>query len=601
MSDSHKDKCADPNINDPTMDDVEANDSYIDSVEHSPPAGETHVAVKAEIELLKPTWTRCLREKNPVITDMHLDALLSVKIAEAKKAIPKRWAAEKEFEIERAQAESLMSRMRKVLTAIKKKEIGDPSAEIEGRQLRHSITTWKSQRKSPLESVFHTVASTWVQPTVDPLANALSVIMEEMDELIATIEYEISSRGLFKDTATADGRMVTVRQEPKNMMHFDAARFVTKFNGAEDDEEVLFKFANFKASWDNVESEMKSMGGCTPKLMFLKLKDCLEGSALTLVSKYSAGSDNSYEAAMKDLLDRYEDPIGLASKYLKRAINPHQDQGKMADAMIQTYDALNNMRDQFDKDEVDMYDFAVIQSFTTAMKPEMQADWATYKIQKKQRFELAASSSPDPEQKWKRGMVENHKDFVTWLTAFRTRQPSSSVRQDEQGYSIATASNFAVSNSNAGHKCFLCKDLNTDNHPISRCPRGQHMTLKFFKTTCRAENKCFRCAREYSSNHFNECNAVCTICRGKMDSSIGGPHFALMCPNNRFREFSAAPPPRGGRNRGQGTKRKAQDDEDAGMAKMLKVLGQSVAKAMKEGDDSNKENSQSNSKKAEKK
>lgn len=551
---------------------------------------ELEVAVKAEVELLRPQWAKSLREEQPMITEMHLDALLSVKLNEAKVSIPKRWKAEKKWKVESDQTKQLVARLKKILEALQKKDRTDLSAEIQGRQLRQVISVWQEQKKKPLELAFQALAISWSKPFEDPLSDALSSLVEELDELVATAEFEISSRGLFKEAtqkdSSSDNQTVTVKHEPSNVMHFDAARHVTKFGGAEDDEDVLFKFAEFKTSWDNVAAEMSTMRGCTPIVMFQKLKNCLEEPALGLVSKYSAGSANSYEAAMKDLVDKYEDPIGLASTYLKRAINGNQEPQKMADSMLQAYNALNNMKDQFEKDSVDMYDFALIQAFTSAMTPNMLGDWTGYKVQKKQSF---FSSNTDGPKEWKRGMVENHKDFTTWLTYFIAKQPSNAGRVEEPVHPVSTASNFAVAKVQSGVRCFLCKELNPDNHPTARCPRGQNMDLRAFKAACRVARKCYRCAKDFETGH--SCQAVCTVCHGKEDEALG-PHHALMCPSNRFRKFDAMPlRKKVAAPFARGTKRPAEADGDEKLSKIVKAVGkevgEGVAKALRE---SNKEN-----------
>jgi hypothetical protein len=97
---------------------------------------------------------------------------------------------------------------------------------------------------------------------------------------------------------------------------------------------------------------METLRGFDNITLFQKLKDCLAdclaGPALTIASKYSARSQNSYEAAMKDLLDKFEDQIELAGSNISSAVAALHSSAEHAKAILHSLNALHKMKDVFE-------------------------------------------------------------------------------------------------------------------------------------------------------------------------------------------------------------------------------------------------------------
>ena len=258
------------------------------------------------------------------------------------------------------------------------------------------------------------------------------------------------------------------------------------------------------------------------------------------------------------------------------------------DSIIQSTNALCGMRDIFEQQDVDMYEFALMQNFLSAMPPDMQSQWNRYKVKKKEEHKLrftAAEAEGQSINEWKSGMVENCKDFTAWLTLFKSQKP---IGFPEQSPAVSTAENFAIQSDSSQkssidkNRCFLCKEANTDNHILSRCPKGQNMTLFTWKATCRREKRCIKCAKPFTPGHNKSCKAYCTICRGK---SYDNEHHVLMCPMNMHRSFPPDPmaskmgqsgPPK------KGNKRKNEQEGDAQLAKIVKLVGTEIGNKFSE-------------------
>jgi hypothetical protein len=153
------------------------------------------------------------------------------------------------------------------------------------------------------------------------------------------------------------------------------------------------------------------------------------------------------------LCSKSEDPITLAGSYVSSGTAPRDSPAEHADAIRQAFNALTDLRDIFDREGVDLYDFAFMRTFITSMSPGPRAQWNAYKMQKKLEYNLdceKATKSGDSLPGWKAGMVECREQFDAWLSlqSVRYRQPSmNSGLTDIIG---STGSNFALSRSD-GH------------------------------------------------------------------------------------------------------------------------------------------------------
>jgi len=526
-----------------------------------------------EVTDLRALLEEAIKSQDPEISKERLEVRVAVKIGQAKRKIPLRWKADEDFSAEFQKAEELYACASAIARALQAKEKDDKSAEIEIRNLQQSLEVWNSSVQPAFEQARDAAAKVWYKPGTDPIWSRYSKMFQYFSSLSSELQFEISSRPLLeslKGTDKTAPTTFTLRQEPRSIIHFDVAKFIgAKFSGDQDDSDVLLKFNNWKSSWENLVKEMKTMPGFDDKSLFKKLKDCLDGHALQLVSKYSAESNNSYDTAIQELLQRFEDPIGLAGCYMASATNRDQDEYEKADAMLQSYNALHGMRDIFDKEGVNMYDFAIINAYVSSMTPNMQVEWNGYKVKRKEEYRQKVIVDPSL-PKWQAGMVENHAVFTSWLKLFYAKKPQSTTSSIDATSSISTGANFAIAGSSkmigSGKECFLCLSHNPDNHSLTRCPVALKMSQSNWVQACKKAKRCYKCVAPYSDGHKEQCRIVCKLCYGREYQT---DHFVLMCPRNKFRAF----PPQQKASSG-GMKRKLEDNKGTGrdMEKMMAKL-----------------------------
>lgn len=536
-------------------------------------------ACHAELELLGPKLTEALTRDNPHASQEQITALLTGKLHRALELIPLRWKAEKRFKNDCQVLDQLHVKFSKILTDLQAKDVGDQSARIEHFKAKRFINELANSRLPTLEASYRQASDAWYKTGTDPLTEEFMLVSGKIEDLIAMFEYEASIRPILQvvEPATAVTGPSTAPRDRKTILQFDAAKLISSFDGDLTDPDVLLKFSNWKSSWNNLVKEMETLRGFNQAVLFQKLKDCLKGAALTLVDKYSCESNNSYEAAMACLLEKYEDPITLAGSYISSGTSPRDSPAEHADAIRQAFNALTNMRDIFDREGVDLYDFALMRTFITSMRPECQAKWNAYKMRKKLDYNLEcekAAKTGETLPGWKAGMVECREQFDAWLNlqSVQFRQPISAGDQTED--SVSSASNFTLSKVRTGPKklepssgCFLCPGSST--HPLKKCRKGLAMTYPKWKQACLQESRCFKCALPFTPGH--RCESVCSICQNR--------HHPVMCPEHHGRQTRTrerAPPSREPMQPKTQNKRGLEDVRDFSEGPMSKLAKQII-------------------------
>lgn len=278
--------------------------------------------------------------------------------------------------------------------------------------------------------------------------------------------------------------------------------------------------------------------------------------------------------------------------------------GEQADAIRHALNALHNMRDVFEREEVDLYDFALMRTFVTALPTESQALWNTYRVQRKQEYLLKCESAAKEGKvlpEWKAGMVENHDQFDSWLRLLSAQfsQPAPTMDQTDET-PVSSASNFAVVRNSAGQEeCFMCSP-HLKNHTLDKCRKVLAMSSKAWKAACYEKSRCVKCTKAFQKGH--ECLVVCSYCQGNR-YEVGHPW--VMCPKNPARRgrmekrdkslsshMEANPPPRAKRARAG----KNGDEPVAKWAKDLMTQMRSLTSHLNQANQSDKKES----KKAEK-
>lgn len=496
-------------------------------------------AITAELEMVRDSWYEIIVSEHPEAKEPQLKALLALKLQEVGELIPPRRVAEKQFKEDHALMKRTLGNLSAIMGTLEAKAEDDSSARIEFFQAQRLLRDIESTRMPNLETIYQEASRRWFKPFTDPLSLNFSCMINEVANLAARLEYEETIRVPIKNakitTVTQESARPMV-QETKTMMQFDIAKYIRRFAGDLSESDVLMKFSNWKSSWFNLLKEMETLRGFNQIALFQKLKDCLEGPALELVSKYSGESRNSYDAAMLDLMDRFQDPVSLAGSYIISGIAPRESSAERAIAIDHSFDALYNMRDVFERENVDMNAFALMLTFLTAMPPEDRAKWNGYKARKKQEYKLRfeeAAKTGDPLPEWKAGMVECREQFQAWLKLLSTEfRKSTSSTMDERE---TTATNFVLQTSRERSnvsKCFICPQQGA-NHPTARCPTALGMSSQEWFNTCRSQSKCAKCTYPYDKKH--RCTIKCRICHGQGNRS---DHFIVMCPANKNRTAS---------------------------------------------------------------
>lgn len=462
--------------------------------------------------------------------------------------------------------------------------------ESEIRQISSSLLEWQDEILPPLQVARDNATAVWYKPKFDPIVKSLGDINLQVKKMRADFEIDLKSRpvlGLEKENVeTSSSQMFMLQQERMNIVHFDAANLIgVKFNGDTDDPDILLKFNNWKSNWLSLLSEMETLPGCNMLSLFKKLKDCLEGNAL-----HRASSIKSYDNAMQDLVNRFEDPIGLAGCYYREATNPNQDKFELADNILQSYSALNGMEDVFEREGVNMYHFSLIQAFVNTMPSDMRSDWNAYQVKKKEEYnQRVANSSNQDMAPWHAGQVINYATFTTWLKFFYAKRPKYSKAHSDAMPPISTGANFAISAAGKSFKpvngCFICVGNNPDNHKLERCPVGQNMTYKSWLFTCKQAKLCGKCAKPYTPGHSKTCRVACINCRGK---SYDNDHHILMCPMNRFRKFPPGPQ-KSSASQGRDRKRDREYDNSKDINNLTKLVGQVCKKLGDKSTNANKD------------
>jgi hypothetical protein len=497
-------------------------------------------AITAELEIVRDSRYEVIKSKHPVTQEPQLKALLALKLQEVGESIPHRRAAERRFKEENGFLTRTLDNLDTIMGILESKEMEDPSARIDFFQAQKLVRDIESTRMPNIESSYQEACRTWFKPSTDPLSSDYSSTLNRVAHLAARLEYQESVRVPIqgaRTTPASDDSPRSMIQETKTMMQFDVAKFIRPFAGDVSESDVLMKFSNWKSSWFNLLKEMETFRGCNRITLFHKLKDCLDGPALEMVSKYSCESNNSYDAAMEDLMDRFQDPISLAGSYITSGIaasTVFSRSGKIA--IDHSFDALYNMRDVFERENVDMNVFALMMTFLASMSPEDQAKWNGYKARKKQEYklrfeEMAKTGEPIPE--WKAGMVVCREQFQAWLKLLSTEYRNVVAPNPEQPE--ATASNFALQSSKGpkhSPRCFICP-LQESSHAVAKCPAALGMSSQEWFNTCRAQSKCAKCTNPYDKGH--RCLSQCRICHNQGHRA---DHFIVMCPANKSRTAS---------------------------------------------------------------
>lgn len=516
------------------------------SDDDGPDVSPERALLHAEVELLRQKLAKKIAEDRKELTPTHVDALVNVKLARAKSMLPTRWETEAKFHRVLKSAKSLEKDFEEVLAVLKSKIGKDPSAEIEARKARFFAKRWVEEASPDLNDAFSEANNWWYnEDEDDPLQESYSKVTAKIDHAVANLEYLIQSneelkRAFAPSTANESGQAANtmVVQPPQHhLLMFDVKRHVDRYAGDHNDPAYLNQFCHWKSQWEAAYNVMKSMGGANETILFQKLKDTLVGTALSIANVYDGGGKDSLKRALQDLEEEYEDRIALAATYLTKATENKPDMASAAQSIYTAFNALENMRDIFEKQNVDVFHFSMINAFYNAMPAEMKADWDGFTMQDKVAYKARQKEARDNGKEelpvWTQGRVMNYDTFITWLKVFKARQPKSA--SESTSMEIApTAANFAIQHGNPSpNLCFLCPG---QAHHVTKCPKGVQMSFEEWKAACIQAKKCFKCGKDFVGNHLRACKVTCRFCKGLDERT---DHHVLMCDRNDNRSFNS--------------------------------------------------------------
>ncbi|XP_059084693.1 uncharacterized protein LOC131881760 [Tigriopus californicus] len=481
-------------------------------------------AIEVELELLRPMWSAAMRLENHEASEDQLQTLIAEKLVEVGKLIPLRAKSEKKFKDDCLMMCQIHENLTQILKTLQVKDQNDPSVRIEDYQAQLLIKDWETVRLPIFETDYQEASRFWFKPHADPLLHDFSSIMNKFAHLMAQFEYERSIRPAIRDQSAQDKvggqgskkdvqtRLETVLVTPK---------LIKPFLGDVTDPEVLTKFTKWKRSWLNLAQEIESLPGSNSTILLKKLKACLSGPALEMIQKYPSDAKTSYQLALQDLFDKYEDPSRIATLCVQKGTDPSPSDTEHVEAIRQSMSVLHNIRNVLESEKVDMFNFSVITSFINAMSPEMQAEWNKYKKEKQQAYERIRETAHEMDKalpKWIAGMVENYDHFNAWLSIQREEEK----KKKRQGDHLPSSSESKL-------YCFVCGPRSFD-HQLARCPVALQMSFNQWQDVCLQNSMCFKCTRFLEHGH--KCSTKCRLCYGKRREV---EHHILMCPYSKYR------------------------------------------------------------------
>ncbi|XP_059084680.1 uncharacterized protein LOC131881749 [Tigriopus californicus] len=523
------------------LDELEKRLVHDETVHIQPPRKPT--AIEIELDMTKPMWRETLGEENQGANEDQLKTLLDLKLEQARQMIPVRWKAEKKFKDDCQMIDQIQANFEQVLNSLQAKESTDPSARIEEHQAKRLIKDWETCRLPQLEANFKDATRVWYKPHRDPLTTTYSTIMNRFANLMARFEYETSIRpalnGSTVDHSTQDWMTKTISvthpEQPK-MEQFRVQDKIKPFEGDLGDPEVMAKFSQWKCDWAALVKEMESLPGFNKISLFEKLKKALSERAFRLVYRYPTKREDSYDKAMQELKNKFENPLNIAAHLIKRGLTPRRTKADQLESVKASLNALQRVKNIFETENVDMYTFALTCTFTRSMTPSMEESWDKFRIQEMHHYhekrDLGVKAGEFlPE--WKFGLVDNYEKFNAWLEKQEAQLKKDDIeRRSDQLSSLCRESTNQeeIETPKVDFFCFLCGPKNS-NHHLTRCPVGLDMSLKDWVRVCRNVSYCYKCARPLEGNH-HQCHMTCRICMGR---SKEVDHHVLMCPLNLYR------------------------------------------------------------------
>ncbi|XP_059085504.1 uncharacterized protein LOC131882392 [Tigriopus californicus] len=463
----------------------------------------TPSALEVELQMLEPIWFEAVCRENKGATVEQIQILVDIKLQQVRQLIPARWMAEKTFKSHCQMLEQIHDSLAQVLTTLQSNEIVYSSARIEEYQAQRAIQDWSTSRQPDFEASYQEASRAWYKPGNDPLTTPFTCIRDKFGSLIARYEYERSIRPALGGGDVGSGGSPNNSEPtpscptscPVTMKQFNVSTRIDRFEGDLKDPNVMAIFTRWKSQWEALVEEMKTLPGFDTVLLFDKLQQVLSPLALKSVFHHPPASPHSYEAAMKDLCNKFEDPMAVVTLFMIRGLTRRSSSLKQLQYVKESFNWLQNVKSTFQLENVDVFSFALNSTFVKALSRDMIAKWEQYKIQVKRDYRLkceAAKNSGDPLPEWKCGMVENYDQFKAWLRLQSAQLKQSTSRKRPSSPSMTETQPPMKKRLNES-SCFICDPV-SPSHRVSACRRALSMPLKVWKKVCQNRSFCFKCA-----------------------------------------------------------------------------------------------------------
>ncbi|TRY79569.1 hypothetical protein TCAL_14815 [Tigriopus californicus] len=308
----------------------------------------TPSALEVELQMLEPIWFEAVCRENKGATVEQIQILVDIKLQQVRQLIPARWMAEKTFKSHCQMLEQIHDSLAQVLTTLQSNEIVYSSARIEEYQAQRAIQDWSTSRQPDFEASYQEASRAWYKPGNDPLTTPFTCIRDKFGSLIARYEYERSIRPALGGGDVGSGGSPNNSEPtpscptscPVTMKQFNVSTRIDRFEGDLKDPNVMAIFTRWKSQWEALVEEMKTLPGFDTVLLFDKLQQVLSPLALKSVFHHPPASPHSYEAAMKDLCNKFEDPMAVRDYRLKceAAKNSGDPLPEWKCGMVENYD-----------------------------------------------------------------------------------------------------------------------------------------------------------------------------------------------------------------------------------------------------------------------
>ena len=389
---------------------------------------------------------------------------------------------------------------------------GDPSAKFHLGHVNIILKQFQNDIGKKLANSNEEAGLSWYGETVVRTVAQLSSMQEKYDCYQVDYDEELdrhkSSIGTKSDSLDDFVKTPAIDYDVKISMGHSSSSLTP----------VLF--TTWKAKWLHTKEILETLcTGVTDDILYLKLKECLQGAELN-----SAVQANTYEKAFERLCKKYEDPTKIASDHFGVLVpglklSNHQRFSKVA------LDYMWHQADSFAKEGVIPREFLSIYMVCDTMSPKALKAWRDHVMKSEKDHIRTHKQAKDLEDNpWKLGYVINQKSFNDWYESWalaESKRSNDGVPKKEEAGS---------SNPDQAEKVQGVRDEEaatvtvpgclfhgeSSEHGSAKCKKVGDMEITEYNELCGRRDFCRQCAQAiWSSAHMRVCPAKCGTCHRK--------------------------------------------------------------------------------------